>query len=75
MGLVGICRNPRACRNFHKYTQGCRNPTIIKQLNNVALCMLNGHLQVAFSSLLAKVKSATSLEGPPGRHLSPVSVA
>ena len=43
-----------ACRNLQESTQGCRNPTIIRQLNNVALILLNDHLQVAFSSLLAK---------------------
>ena len=43
-----------ACRNFHESTQGCRNLTIIRQLNNVALFLLDDHLQVTFSSLLAK---------------------
>ena len=43
-----------ACRNFHESTQGCRNPTVIRKLNNVDLFLLNVHLQFAFSSLLAK---------------------
>ena len=41
-----------ACRNFYESTRGCKNPTIIRQLNNVlALFLLNDDLQVAFSSL------------------------
>ena len=54
IALEGICRNPHACRNFHEAKRGCRNPTIIRQLNNVASFLSNDHLQVAFSSLLAK---------------------
>ena len=42
-----------ACRNLQESTRGCRNPTIIRQLNDVALFLLNDHLQVSFSCSLA----------------------
>ena len=58
MAIVGICRS--GIHAFveifmnHAELQESHNNNLKRQLNNVALFLLNDHRQVAFSSLLAK---------------------